>query len=307
MAITVEKTVYSTWGNCIRVSNGVSELFATLDIGPQIIRYGIIGKSNMFFEDINNKVNKDLSAFKKFEKDTWRIYGGHRFWVSPEAEPQSYYPAADPVDYEILSDGVILNQRTQEYTNIQLTMTVTMAEDGTVTVVHKLTNTGAWPVELSPWGLSVLSQGGVEVVPQVTRSTGLLGNRVFAIWPYTNMSDPRVTWGQKYIILRQDPNDEKPFKFGSNNENGYAAYFNHGCLLVKKYNPATGGKYPDFGVSFETYTNNNFLEMETLGELKTIAPNDYTSHTETWNLYDNININDYNEQEIEKTLKSVGI
>ncbi len=302
MAVTVEKTALEPWGNCIRISNGATELFATVDIGPHIIRLAVNGKHNMFFEDKEgNMVNKLENS--PFEGDEWRIFGGHRLWVSPEADPYSYYPEIHPVDYTLLENGVILRQKPQEFNNLALEMTVTMDEDGTVTVQHKVTNIGAWTVELAPWAMSVLAPGGVEVVPQPDRDTGLLGNRVMALWPYTDMSDPRVTWGRDYIVLRQDPTNENKFKYGLNGEKGCAFYFLKGALLVKKFAHVMGAEYPDGGMSFETFTNKYMLEMESLGALTKIASGASVYHTETFNVYDNVELPELTDEEIGKVVK----
>ncbi len=302
MAITVEKTIYEPWGNCIRISNGTVEAFATVDFGPRIIRLGVIGKANMFFEDFDDNINRDLSG-TPFEGDMWHIYGGHRLWVSPEDFPQCYFPDNQPVDYELLSNGVVLKQVPQNYTNLALEIKVTMADDGTVTAEHKVTNIGAWPVKLAPWCLSVLAPGGVEIVPQPDRETGLLANRVFSIWPYTDMSDKRVTWGKDYIILRQDTTVSDPFKFGINSEKGYAMYFLDGCLLIKKFAHIMDAEYPDYGVSFETYTNNVMLEMESLGTLREMEPGTSAYHTETWNIFDNVALPELTQEDIDITVK----
>lgn len=42
--------------------------------------------------------------------------------------------------------------------------------------------------------------------------------------------------------------------------------------------------YPDFNVSVEIYTNNLFLELETLGPLKRVAPGEVNTHTELWSV-----------------------
>ena len=78
---------------------------------------------------------------------------------------------------------------------------------------------------------------------------------------------------------------EGSFKFGINNTAGYAAYINNGTAFVKHYEHVIGGTYPDHGVSFETYTNDKFIEMETLGQLRDLLPDDTTSNTEHWALY----------------------
>ena len=74
-------------------------------------------------------------------------------------------------------------------------------------------------------------------------------------------------------------------KFGINNEHGFAMYFNHGDMFLKRFDAVPDGNYPDGGMCFETYTNPLFLEMESLGELKNVKPGETVSHTERWSLY----------------------
>ena len=73
--VTVEQLRYGTWGDTIRVSNGVVELYATLEIGPRIIRYGFVGGPNEFFEDLNDEIGNAAEEIKKLYKDkgTWHI------------------------------------------------------------------------------------------------------------------------------------------------------------------------------------------------------------------------------------------
>ncbi|MDR0654829.1 MAG: hypothetical protein LBG22_00810, partial [Treponema sp.] len=83
------------------------------------------------------------------------------------------------------------------------------------------------------------------------------------------------------MILRQDEGDEHWFKIGFRNTEGWAAYLLNGYMFVKLYKPLPG-EYPDYGSTFETYTDSAFIELETLGPLVTIAPGDFTEHTEEW-------------------------
>jgi hypothetical protein len=43
--------------------------------------------------------------------------------------------------------------------------------------------------------------------------------------------------------------------------------------------------YPDFGCSFETFTNHEVLELETLGPLTRVAPGETVELVEDWGLY----------------------
>lgn len=296
MAVQIEKIKYGGWANCLRLQNGCIELIATLDVGPRLIRFGFIGGENMLCEV------KDTLG--KTGGDDWRIYGGHRLWHSPEDKVRTYEPDNAPVSNENVENGVILTQKVEESTGIQKQMAVRMAESGAkVSVKMQLTNKNLWPIELAIWSLTVMSAGGLEVVPQPNADTGLLGNRVLALWPYTDMADERVHWGKEYIALCQKPGNKQPFKFGINSMDGWAAYFNHGNLFVKSFLPVKNAKYPDFGCSYETYTNDFMLEMETLSPLKELSKNETIEHEETWELFEGCEKpSDFSKAVIEKAL-----
>lgn len=285
--IVVEETTYAPYGKCVRVSNGETELFATTEIGPRIIRFGAVGGPNMFFEDLEGISRKDDPEFSFFgEGAFWHIYGGHRLWAAPEALPRTYLPENEPVKYTLLENGVRLVPKAQRLLGTQNAMEVAMDADGSVTVLHSITNIGAWPVRLAPWAITVLAPGGMELVPQPVRDTGFLGNRLLAVWPYSDMEDPRVTWNNKYIRLTTDPSRNQAFKFGINSEHGFALYFNHNSVFVKHFDLVENGTYPDGGMNFETYTD-QFLEMESLGEYKELAPGQTAEHREYWKLIPN--------------------
>jgi len=146
-----------------------------------------------------------------------------------------------------------------------------------------------------------MATGGKEVIPQINSDTGLLPNRLISLWPYARLDDSRVNWGNKYITLTQETDNKRPFKFGFPNEKGWAAYFNHGNLFVKYYTHNKTASYPDFGVSYETYTNDFMLEMETLSPLTSLNQDSYVTHEEEWELFCNVT-KPSDEDEIEEVL-----
>lgn len=285
--VTIEEVGYGKWGRCVRLSNGSIEILATLDFGPRVIRFGYIGETNMFYEDINVESSASGPEFDKNYGNgaTWYIRGGHRLWTSPEGYPRSYYPDNEPLSYEKIENGVILTPLEQKWTQLQLQIKITMCpETDNVTVDHYITNTGAWTVEFAAWGLTVLAKNGIEIVPQPTKDTGLLGNRILGLWPYTKMTDERVFWGDKYITLRQNPAIDRKFKFGINSEHGFAAYILDGNMFIKRFDVNENGVYPDGGMSFETFTNSLMLEMESVGELTKLSTGEKLSLTERWEM-----------------------
>ncbi|MCL2839053.1 MAG: DUF4380 domain-containing protein [Oscillospiraceae bacterium] len=286
--ITIKEINYKNFGRCVEVSNGTIDFVATLDIGPRIIRFGFVGGENAFWEDIDRVITEpepftdaDFGVDKK-----WYIYGGHRLWLSPEASPRTYYPEDEPVKYEKIADGtgVRLTPPPQKWTNVQNEIEIAITGDNSVEIKHFITNIGAYPSEFAIWALSVMAQNGKSVIPMPAWDTGLVSNRQMAIWPYTKMNDERVYWGDKYITLKHDVNVKRAIKFGINSEHGWAAYFNHGNMFVKRF-PVDGKVYPDGGMSYETYANEHFFELESLGELKNVAPGETITHKEQWQLF----------------------
>ena len=126
---------------------------------------------------------------------------------------------------------------------------------------------------------------------------------MIALWPYTKLTDKRLTLGDRYITLRQDTEATSSCKFGINSEHAFAMYFNHGDVFVKKFDLTDGGVYPDGGMSFETYTNKSFLEMESLGELKTVAPGETICHSEYWSLTKGDAPKSFDDEEIDELVK----
>jgi hypothetical protein len=283
--IEIRDEIYKNFGKCKVISNGLFEIYVTVDVGPRIIKLNLAGKENLMFNDIERAAFEDVSQVFGADKK-WYIYGGHRLWVSPEALPYTYYPDNEPVGVKIDGNKVIFTPEAQSVNNLQHSMEIEMCEDkACAEVTHKVENLGDKAVEGALWCLSVLTDGGTVICPQPDNDTGLLGNRVLALWAYTKFSDPRWNLFDRYIVVKQDKNISEKFKFGINNNKGWIAYQNHGQLFKKSYEPNhPDGVYPDFGVSTEVFTNHLFIEAETLGELKMLKKGDIMAHTETWEL-----------------------
>jgi hypothetical protein len=277
----MEKIDYKGWPNSYRLSNGTVDLVVTTDVGPRIIRFGFVGGENEFkeYEDMLGKTGGD----------EWRIYGGHRLWHAPEADPRTYFPDNLPVHLEPRAGFVRLIQPTETTTGIQKEMDVHLSpSEAQVGVTHRLRNTNPWAVELAPWALSVMAAGGKAIIPLPPRGThpeALLPVNTITLWAYTDMSDPRWTWGRKYVMLRQDLQARTPQKAGVMVVDGWAACARNGHLFVKKFDYVEGALYPDFGCTVEAWADPDMLEVETLGPLARLEPGAAVEHVERWFLF----------------------
>ncbi len=301
--VKITKETYGQYGNVLKLSNGILDLMVTIDVGPRIIYFGFTGKDNIFYEDREDLIDRDTKDMIIYGEDhIWHIYGGHRLWTSPEISPRTYYPDNQPVDYEIIKNGVRVTPPVQRWTNLQLSMEIVFKGDKKVVVKHRVVNAGAWDIELAPWALTVMRSGGVEYVPFSKRNPELLPNRNLGVWPYTNLQDKRITLGKEFMCLKGDPDARGKVKLGLNNEEGYVMYFIDGDLFTLSYDTVVEGNYPDGGMSYETYTKGPMLELETLGELKTLAPNEGTDLVETWEMFDSIPL-PKDEKELKKIIE----
>ena len=63
-----------------------------------------------------------------------------------------------------------------------------------------------------------------------------------------------------------------------------------------------GRTYPDFGSSFETFTNAEMLELETLGPLTTVESGKQVQLRERWSLHRNIRITAWSDSELDRVV-----
>lgn len=216
----------------------------------------------------------------------YHFIGGHRLWHSPEAMPRSYIPDGE-ASVTDLPDGVILESKTEAGTGIRKRIEIRLATDKpSVTLTHTLINDGMWPVELAPWAITQLRLGGTAILPMPVGNAdaaGLLHNRQISLWPYTRMNDPRVKWGDAFILFKADA--LPPFKLGYFNPHGWLAYWLDGILFRKTFDAQAGMCYPDNNCNAEMYCGERFVELESLAPLAVLPPGASAVHVETWDLF----------------------
>jgi len=296
--VKVTKTEYKGWQNCYRVSNGEVELIVTGDVGPRVIRFGFVGGQNLF-KEYADQLGK--SGEEKFQ-----LRGGSRVWKAPEDPIATWAP--DNVAVEIIptATGLIARAPVEPLSSLQKEIEVSMAPSGTdVTVKHRITNRSLYTLEFSPWTLTMMAQGGVAISgfpPRGKHPVNLEATNPLVMWAYTNLADKRLTFTRKYLLLRQDPGNSEAEKLGTFNPDTWAAYLLNGEVFLKRTQADASKTYPDFGCSFETFTNNEFLEIETLGPMTKVAPGKTVEHVEHWSLHRNVKLSEFTDAAIDQAL-----
>jgi hypothetical protein len=297
-AVQVEKVEYKGWKSCYRITNGEVELIVTGDVGPRIIRFGFVGGQNLF-KEYPDQLGKSGEA--KFQ-----LRGGDRVWKAPEDPVATWEPDNVPVDIQITPTGVIARGPVEPGTKLQKEIDVDLASTGSnATVTHKITNHSLFPLEFAPWALTMMAQGGTVVSgfpPRGHHPENLEASNPLVMWAYTNMADPRMKLTKKYLTLRQDSANSQAQKIGMLNSNTWAVYLLNGEAFVKRATADPAKTYPDFGCSFETFTNNEFLEVETLGPMTNLSPGRTVELVEHWALFRNVHINEITDEELDRTV-----
>jgi len=280
----VERVSYRGWNNTYRFSNRIVELLVTADVGPRIIHYGLCGGSNLLHE-----VEEDAG---KSGGSQFRLYGGHRLWVSPEVE-RTYYPDNDSVNVTVHGNATRFTaepEKSPPGTRLQKELEIDLEETSSrVHIAHRITNHDSCPTTLAPWSPTMMAAGGRAILPLSPRiamdKDHYLSVGAFGIWSFTDFADPRWVFGTSYIQLRQLTDPVSRFKEqmgGIFNTAGWGAYYRSGNLFIKRAPVIPGATYPDFGCNFQFFTNSDFLELETLGPVVELQPGESVEHIENW-------------------------
>ena len=293
----IKKVTFEGWENCVELVSGDFRIIVTTAIGPRVIA-GYLGNSKNIF-------HVDPALAGKTGGNKWVNYGGHRLWHSPETRERTYEPDNEMIQaVELMDGGVSFIGNPEKNSGMMKILDIHPLGDEAFRVEHHIRNVGVWPVELAAWGISVMAPGGVAAVPLNREREGLLPSKFLAVWPYTDMNDPRITWGKDIVLVRQDSSpDAKPMKIGVNCEEGWIAYLNNDVCFLKQFDHYVDEDYPDNNCSVEVYTCKDMLEAETLSPLQLLQPGDEVVHIEEWTALDGSSCKFDTEEDVENCLQ----
>jgi hypothetical protein len=282
------------WSDAYEIDNGIVTAVVLAEVGPRIIDFRLSPGENVFYV-------RRAEAGGKGEK-SWVFRGGWRLWVAPERRETTYALDNGPCQVERL-DGPILrvSGAPQETAGIQKRIEVSLARgEPRLHLTSRIRNVGDRERTYAAWSLSVMRPGGRAFVPlDVGPLDAFDSVRRLLLWSYAELSDPRYAFGDRLIQIdhaRVPPppgaasgrrDDES--KIGADSAQGWAAYLLGDTLYVKRFEHDPAGRYPDGGATIEVYSSHEFLEVENLGPLTTIAPGEEIVLKEDWWLFSGVN------------------
>ncbi len=253
--------------------------------GPRLVGLSYHGSPNLLADVFDITADTPLGKYS--------FLGGHRLWISPESFEKTYIPDGSGLEVAQVPDGVNLTGLSEPVSGVRKSLLIELpGRRPAVRLTHTILNENPDPITLAPWALTMLRQGGTAILPQPQGNSdpaGLLPNRLLELWPYTRIHDPRLVLRDDFILLRAAPS-LPPVKLGFASAAGWLAYWREGILFRKSFDLHPGAAYPDGGCNAETYCGDRFIELETLGPLVTLPPGQAIQHTETWELYDTLDV-----------------
>ncbi|MBX9599790.1 MAG: hypothetical protein K2X35_02260 [Bryobacteraceae bacterium] len=291
--LVAETTRFEHWPDCVRIENGVVDLVVPRGFGPRVMRFGFVNGPNLF----------KIFAPDPPEAPAARIRGGHRLWVAPEIPDITWVNDTAPVQVDVQADSVVATGTLEPASGLVKQMTIAM-RGAAVGIRHQVTNSGPSSMLLAPWALTQMAPGGWGISafpPKGEHPRDLLPNGALILWPYTDLTDPRWRLLRKYYALQQDP-ERGPNKAGGFLEQTWGAYLLADHLFIKRSTGVSGATYPDMGCSFEVFTNQHMLELETLGPLVTLAPGESVTHEERWSLHRGVALAEWTDEELDRVI-----
>lgn len=288
----ITETHYKGWKS-LSLKTDYVELIMPLDIGPRVISCSFEGGKNLF---ANVPDQMDSRG-----EDEWMVRGGHRLWVSPEKKPRTYELDNFPIEVERLPEdrGVLMKGNVDPVSGMRVSILIEVVDSNTFKVTHRVDNVkNAWPVTCAPWALSVMERDGYLAVPFMPKGDpefDMLPNYSIVPWMYTDFSKPQWQFHRDYLGIDMTQSDEAQ-KVGLTNYPGWAAYWQEaGTFFLYDPQVDAKGKYPDNGACVEFYTCDFMIEMEMLGQLRSLEQGQCAEYVQYWGIFGDLKKPDTDE------------
>ncbi|MGH8914656.1 MAG: hypothetical protein ACRDZM_09100 [Acidimicrobiia bacterium] len=262
-------------GEAVAVEIGPYRLAVATSFGPRVLDLRL-GDAPSMFARLGDDTVIDLP-----DSGVYRFHGGHRLWASPEVPDVTYAPDDMPCQVDFGPERVSI---TGSVDRAGLIKRIVVERDGDRLVVdHTLGNPGPDVIEAGPWAITQLRLGGAVVLPTTGPvPEGLQASHSLVLWPYTDLSDSRITWRRRALVISAMAGP--PFKIGAGPGPRRLGYLLDGHLFTKEL-PGTGeGEYADRGAVGQVYLNQAFCELESVGPIITLEPGSTASHRELWSI-----------------------
>jgi len=271
--LQIEQAEFLGWREAYRLRLGDATMVVVTEVGPRILSLSVAGGPNLLF------VDQETAGQGQGDAD-FCVYGGHRVWVSPETV-DTYAPDNGRCQVGVSDGKLTVIAPVTPQTGLRKRLTVS-ARDGRFVVEQGVLNTGDAVYAGGIWALTCVVPKGTVVFPWGRQASWDLKKIVYwSKWMghSSDVNSPQWQPGPDLFAVR--PTGEEG-KVGSNSPEGWVALCRDDATFVKSYPWFPNVRYPDEDCSLQVYTNEHFVEMETLSPLTTFYPGQEIVHREVW-------------------------
>lgn len=282
----IKKVKFANFVDCYEIDSGKAKMIITADVGPRIVFFG--KDENVLF------IDKEL----ELGRGEWKIYGGHRFWVSPESE-NTYNPDNEKCNVKENKDSITISKLDKK-TNLEKIISISVSDEEFI-VRHTLINRGSMLYQGGIWALTCIVPEGTIFFPWVSPGEWRMKKIIYwEKWPgqSTNLNSKNFIKGEDLFLVKIDG---EMAKLGTTGYKGFLGVANKNYTFIKKFDFIQGAIYPDDNCAIEIYTSKNFCELETLSPIVTLIPGNPLVHIEKWKYVDKY-VDPQNEKDIYKLL-----
>lgn len=256
------KTDAIRWNHweALRCLGGDCELILGVSAGPRILSFRRCGGPNLLYRDTTD-----------FRVGDWRLYGGHRFTVAPEGD-DSYAPDNDPCVVLAGEHDVRVTAPTGPG-GTQRVLMIRESRDGAgFDLDHLLVNRSDRSWRGALWAITCVPHTSTVVAPR--------GNAKLRCWPGSGADQWQVA--PRHFAMTPDGSRAK---VGWHCPAGWLASLQPGGTFVI-HCPSTPAPADcvDDGCNLEVFTCPDYVELETLSGLITLAPGEKAIHRQRWRL-----------------------
>ncbi len=271
---------YNGWSGSIRLDTDQVSLIAVPAIG-RIMHFALKGYDNVFWE--NSYFKGQVADPARNGTPYWYNFGGAKLWVAPQSRwadrwwnwPPPYSLDVAPWQVEG-TDPLILTGQPSPEARVQLSRSIQLTEQG-ADLTYTMRNWSEHPVEWGIWMVIQAVPGGRLFIPEAEQ-----------IWmgPDDHRGIPTdFNYHYKNGIYSLDYHQRiDGSKLFATPCQGWMAYEVKDQVFFLGYDGDPEAHYPEGEGSSEVYTGNGYVELEHVGPLVFLDPEELTTLTEYWRI-----------------------
>jgi hypothetical protein len=267
--------------NCLEIKNEKVRVVIEPNLGGRVLIYEIAGKNVLYVDSTQNGWTLKKNGFTQ--------PSAGRFDIGPEAvTPKRNTTWAGAWKPEII-DGKTVRITSEKDTvlGIEMIREFSLEANSThLTCTQIVKNISKKEISANHWGRTFALGGGIALVPKNPKSRFPKGYCIYRP-PFNGIDfkpapEPNVNVKENVLEIKNTPSQPK---FVMDNDEGWLAYAApNNLLFVKKYPIYPNRVYGEVTAATSSiwYFKDTMVEIEPIGPLEVLQPNESFSFTEDW-------------------------